>query len=150
MRTNKPTLLLLVIGVLLPVSCATSLFSSYTLEDVGEDRAANQTSFEDSAKVFFTTYPNPYPDKEFLWFAVFTSGAVEMHVHDAESDSLRAIYRFSRQDIPVYTVAFHEERTHFVKCVLFVDGRMKCAKLYPSWSVVNIPQFKTHYAVEQK
>jgi hypothetical protein len=150
MPTTKLTSLLFIIGALLPISCSTSLFSSYSLEDVSEARAVEQTSFEDSAKVFFATYPNPYPDKEFLWFAVFTEGVVEMHVHDFESDSLQFVFLFSKQDIPVHTVAFHEDRAGFVKCVLFVDGRMKCAKLYPSWSAIQIPQFKTQYTIENR
>ncbi|MBM2841670.1 MAG: hypothetical protein HW412_2198 [Bacteroidetes bacterium] len=150
MPTARIKPLLFVIGALLPVSCATSLFSSFSYEDVSEARAFEQTTFEDSAKVFFATYPNPYPDKSFLWFAVFTEGAVEMHVHDSESDSLRFIYRFERQDVPVHTVAFHENRDHLVKCILFVDGRKKCAKLYPSWSAIQIPQFKTKYTIESR
>jgi len=131
-------------------SCQTLIFGSASYEDVNEARSGEQTHFEDSAKVFFATYPNPYPDKEFLWFAVFTDGIVEMHVHDFESDSLQSIYHFSKQDIPIHTIALHEDKLHLVKCVLFVDGRMKCAKLYPAWRPVQIPQFKTHYTIEAK
>jgi hypothetical protein len=73
-----------------------------------------------------------------------------MHMHDVESDSLRFIYRFDKQEVPVHTVAFQQDEMHLVKCILFVDGRRKCAKLYPVGSAVQIPQFKTHYTIESR
>ena len=150
MKTQNYILLLAVASLLVFVSCRTSLFSTFNYDDVNEQRAVEQTSFEDSAKVFFATYPNPYTDKEFLWFAVFIDGPVEMRVHDLESDALQSIYRFEKQDIPVHTIALHENNEHLVKCVLFVDGRMKCAKVYPDWRPLQYPQFKTQYTIEDQ
>ena len=150
MRIRRNILFLLAASTALIIACRTSLFSSFSYEDVSEQRAPDQTSFEDSAKVFFATYPNPYPDKDFLWFAVFVDGAVEMDVHDFESDSLRAVYRFMKQDIPVHTVAMHEDTSHLVKCILYVDGHRKCAKVYPSWHPVQIPQFTTQYTISDR
>lgn len=147
MKIRRNSLLALMAALALLVACRTSLFSSFSYEDVSEQRAPDQTTFEDSAKVFFATYPNPYPDKEFLWFAVFIDGDVEMQVHDFESDSLQSVYHFMKQDIPVRTVAMHEDNSHLVKCVLYVDGRKKCAKVYPAWQPVQIPQFTTQYEI---
>gem|GEM_PF-3275213 len=150
MKLQKNILPLTVAGMLLFASCQTTLFGSFTYDDVNEQRAIEQTNFEDSAKVFFATYPNPYPDKEFLWFVVFIDGPVEMHVHDFESDALQSIYRFEKQDIPVHTITLHEKPEHLVKCVLFVNGRMKCAKVYPDWQPLEYPQFKTKFAIEDR
>lgn len=138
---------LFIVGVTFLAACRTSLFGSFSYEDVNEQRSAEQTNFEDSAKVFFATYPNPYPDREFLWFAVFVDGPVELRVHDLESDSLQSVYRFQRQDVPVHTIALHENRDHLVKCVLYIDGRMKCAKVFADWRPIPIPQFKTQYTI---
>jgi hypothetical protein len=115
---------------------------------VSEARAADQIVIEDSAKVFFATYPNPYTDKEFLWFASFVEGPVELYVHNTSNDSIEAVYRFEKQDIPVYTIALHREPERLVKCVLFVNGRRKCAKVYPAWEPIDIPQFDTQYTIE--
>lgn len=147
MKNRGKSALVVVAAVVVLAACRTSLFGSFNYEDVTEQRAVDQTNFEDSAKVFFATYPNPYPDKEFLWFAVFIDGAVEMHVHDFESDSLQSVYRFMKQDIPVHTIALHEDTGHLVKCILYVDGHMKCARVYPAWRPVQIPQFTTQYVV---
>ncbi len=147
MKSRKNIILAATTTMMVLASCSTSLFSSFSYEDVSEQRDSDQTNFEDSARVFFAAYPNPYPDKEFLWFAVFIKGAVEMHVHDFESDSLQSVYRFMKQDVPVHTVALHEDGGHLVKCILFVDGRMKCAKVYHAWRPVQIPQFKTKYVI---
>lgn len=144
---SRTLILILAAAMTLLGACRTSLFSSFSYEDVSEQRAPDQANFEDSAKVFFATYPNPYPDKEFLWFAVFIDGTVEMDVHDFESDSLQSVYRFMKQDVPVHTVPMHEDSSHLVKCVLFVDGRMKCAKVYHAWQPVQIPQFTTKYVI---
>lgn len=132
------------------LSCKTLVFGSSDYDVVSESRAGEQTNFEDSARVFFTTYTNPYPDKEFMWFAVFREGPVEMHVHNIETDSLECVYHFEKQDFPVHTVALHADQERLVKCVLFVDGRAKCAKLYPSWRPIQIPQFKTQYTIESR
>lgn len=150
MMRRSHILLFLVASMMILASCRTSLFSTFNYEDVNEQRAAEQTHFEDSAKVFFATYPNPYTDQEFLWFAVFVDGPVEMHVHDLESDALQSIYYFEKQDIPVHTIALHEQKEHLVKCVLFVNGRRKCAKVYADWRPIQYPQFKTQYAIETK
>ena len=138
---------LFIVGVTFLAACRTSLFSSFSYEDVNEKRAADQIHFEDSAKVFFATYPNPYTDKEFLWFAAFVDGPVELHVHDLESDSLQSVYRFQRQDIPLHTIALHENKDHLVKCVLYINGRMKCAKVFADWRPLPYPQFKTQYTI---
>jgi hypothetical protein len=138
---------LFIVGLTFLAACRTSLFSSFNYEDVNEQRAADQTNFEDSAKVFFATYPNPYTDKEFLWFAVFVDGPVELRVHDFESDSLQSIYRFHPQDIPLHTIALHENREQLVKCVLYVNGRVKCAKVFTDWRPLPYPQFKTQYTI---
>ena len=141
---------LFLVGLTVLAACGAMVFGSYRYEDVNEARAIDQTNFEDSTKVFFTTYPNPYPDKDFLWFAVYIEGLVEMHVHSLESDSLQSVYHFSKQDVPVHTVALHKNKEHLVKCVLYVNGRMKCAKVYTDWQPVELPQFKTHYVVTDK
>ncbi len=144
-------LLILVTSLLLIMNgCSTSLFSSYGLEDVSEARAEEQVTFEDSDSVFFATYPNPYPDRELLWFASFIEGPVELHVHNMMTDSLTAIYRFKPQDIPVYTLSLHHQNDRMVKCVLFVNGRRKCAKLYPAWTATPMPQWKTQYTIEER
>ncbi|MEK9138969.1 MAG: hypothetical protein AAB393_17760 [Bacteroidota bacterium] len=150
MRHSILLFVLLATALFLFGSCKTLVFGSSDYESVAQARAAEQTSYEDSAKVFFATFPNPYPDKEFLWFAVFAEGAVEMRVHDFESDSVQSIYRFAKQEAPVHTIAVHQDKTHLVKCVLIVEGRMKCAKLYPALFPIQIPQFKTQYTVEHR
>lgn len=134
-------------GIATLCACKALVYGSSNYETVNESRASDQVHFEDSLKVFFASYPNPYPDKQFMWFAVFVEGSVEMRVHNIESDSLEATYTFAKQDIPVYTIAMHEHPERLVKCVLFVDGRMKCAKMYPSWYPIQIPQFKTQYTI---
>jgi hypothetical protein len=144
---------ILIAGMLsfaLLAACRTSLFSSYALEDVSRQRALEQTSFEDSAKVFFATYPNPYTDMSFLWFAVFVEGAVEMRVFSLENDSLQAVYRFEKQTVPVHTVVTHEKPDRLVKCVLYVDGRRKCAKVYSDWRAHQYPQFLTQYTISEQ
>ena len=147
MKTTTISICLALAGAALLLSCKTLVFGSSDYEDVNESRAAEQTNLEDSAKVFFATYPNPYSDKEFLWFAVFTEGNVEMRVHDLESDSLQSVYRFEKQAAPVHTIALHQDKEHLVKCVVFVGGRMKCAKVYPGWFPLQIPQFRTKYTI---
>jgi hypothetical protein len=139
-----------ILSLLLLGSCRTSLFSSYAIEDVSEQRAPEQTHFEDSAKVFFATYPNPYTDLSFLWFATYVEGPVEMRVYSLENDSLQAVYRFEKQDIPVYTIVTHEKPDHLVKCVVYVDGRMKCARVYNDWRAHQYPQFKTQYTISEQ
>ena len=131
-------------------ACNTLIFGPTSYEKVNQARAAEQTHFEDSANVFFASFTNPYQDREFLWFAVFGEGAIEMRVHDCETDSLQYVYRFAKQETPVYTVPMHKDDDHLVKCVLLVDGRKKCAKVYPSWIPIRIPQFRTQYVVDQK
>lgn len=137
-------------GAALSFACNALVFGSSSYEKVNQTRAQEQTHFEDSANVFFATYHNPYQDRTFLWFAVFGDGAVEMRVHDIETDSLQYVYRFEKQDTPVYTIPMHEDSSHLVKCVLIVDGRRKCAKVYQAWTPLQIPQFKTQYTVDTK
>jgi hypothetical protein len=141
---------LLLAAVLTFPSCRTTLFGSFDYEDVNESRSTDQTYFEDSANVFFATYPNPYPDREFLWFATFVEGPVEMRVYDFATDTLSATYRFTAQDVAVHTIALHEVKDEFVKCVLFVGGRRKCAKLFPAFAPIPIPHWKTQYTVGGK
>ena len=150
MKPSATTWCLAIAGAMLLTSCKTLVFGSSDYEDVNESRAVEQVHFEDSAKVFFASYVNPYPDKEFLWFAMFEEGVVEMRVHDFESDSLQYVYRFKKQATPVHTIALHQHKEHLVKCVLFVDGRMKCAKVYPAWFPLQIPQFKTQYTISDQ
>ena len=131
-------------------ACNTLFFGSYDYEDVNEARAPDQINMEDSAKVFFATYTNPYPDKQFMWFAVFVEGDVEMHVHDLETDSMLSVYKFEPQTPPLRTIAMHQDSTHLVKCLIYVGGRMKCAKVYPAWTPIPYPQFKTQYTVNYR
>jgi hypothetical protein len=138
---------LIVVATITAGGCKTMLFGSYDYEDVDEARAQDQINMEDSTMVFFATYPNPYMDKEFMWFAVFITGEVEMYVHDLETDTVLSVYRFAAQTPPVHTIAIHEDRTHLVKCLLYVDGRMKCAKVYPAWTPIQFPQFETQYTI---
>jgi hypothetical protein len=140
---------LLLTGVLL--SCGTLLHRSYDFEDVTKARASDQTYFEDSSGVFFVEYFNPFPDKELLWFSSFIDGPVKLCVFDTATDSLETIYHFEEQEMPVYTIALHHEETaRFVKCVVYVDGRPKCAKIYHAFFALPQPQWKTIYTVEER
>ena len=150
MIVTKYILPLCAAGVILSFACNTLIFGSSSYEKVNQARSGEQTHFDDSANVFFASFPNPYQDKEFLWFAVFGEGVVEMRVHDFETDSLQCVYHFEKQEAPVYTIALHEDRDHLVKCVLLVDGHRKCAKLYPAWTPIQIPQFRTQYVIDTK
>ena len=147
-RTSSTVAILLTLLFL--TACSTSLFSSYNLKDVSEARAEDQVTIEDSATVFFATYPNPYTDREFLWFASFVEGPVELYVHNSATDSIMAIYRFAKQDIPVYTISLHPKEDELVKCVVYVNGRMKCAKVYAAWTPMPMPQWKTQYTIEER
>jgi hypothetical protein len=120
---------------------------TYSREDLGSVRAAEQVYFEDSASVFFASFANPMPDRDFLWFASFLEGAVRLDIHNVETDSLEAVFTFADQDIPLYTLAQHRENERKVKCVLFVDGRVKCATIVAAWSPIQVPQWKTQYTV---
>jgi len=151
MKKAVDILPILAISLVLTMNaCSTSLFSSYGLGDVGEARAEEQVSFEDRDSVFFATYPNPYPDRDLLWFASFIEGPVELRVHNTLSDSVIAILRFEKQDIPLYTISLHYDMEQSVKCVLFVNGKRKCAKLYPAWTAMPMPQWKTQYTIEER
>jgi len=130
------------------VACALPIGTTYSREDLGQVRAPDQIHFEDSTSVFFAIYHNPIPDKDFLWFASFLEGPVEMRVHNTESDSIEAVYKFAAQDIPLYTLSQRRERGRWVKCVLFVNGRAKCAKLYEAWYPIEASHWKTQYTVE--
>lgn len=130
------------------LSCALPLGMSYDREDLDTVRAFDQVYYEDSASVFFASFSNPMPDRDFLWFASFVEGPVQMQVHSTETDSLEAVYSFAPQDIPLYTIAQHREKDRMVKCVLFVNGRKKCAMLCTAWVPIQIPQWKTQYTVE--
>ncbi len=113
------------------VSCGTLLHRSYHFEDLTKARIPDQTYFEDSSGVFFVEYFNPFADMELLWFSSFIEGHVKLYIYDTATDSLEAIYHFEEQEMPVYTIALHHEETvRFVKCIVYVDGRPKCAKIY--------------------
>lgn len=138
-------LIVMVVG-----ACSIGCFQySYKYEEVSLRRDLDQTYFEDSTDVFFATYPNPYTDREFLWFASFAGGEVEMRVHNASNDSLISIYRFQDQQIPLYTLVCLPGGQELVKCVVYVDGRPKCAKLYPEWDPLQITYWTTQYTIEQ-
>jgi hypothetical protein len=98
--------------------------------------------------VFFVEYANPYAEKEVLWFSTFLGGSVEMHLHSMGDDSLRAIYRFKKQESPLYPVAYHTDKSRMVKCVIVVGGRPKCAKVFPWIYPLPHPQWGTQYTVE--
>jgi hypothetical protein len=131
------------------ISGCQSLFQAdYSLEKLNEGRLGDQVYFEDSASVFFAEHTNAFPDKELLWFTVLIGGPVEMHVHNMETDSIESIYRFKPQDIPLHTIACRQDITRIVKVVLIVDGREKCARMYPAW--YPLPQnWTTQYTIEQ-
>lgn len=133
------------------VSCAALLHRSFDFEDVTKARASNQAYFEDSIAVFFVEYFNPFPDKELLWFSSFLEGPVKLYIFDTTSDTLEAIYHFEEQKMPVYTIALHHEETaRFVKCIVYVDGRPKCARIYHAFSALPQPQWDTIYTVEAR
>jgi len=139
----------LLTGVL--VSCGTLLHRSYDFEDVTTARASDQTYFEDSSGVFFVEYFNPFPDKELLWFSSFVEGAVKLYIYDTATDSLEAIFHFEEQEKPIYTIALHNANTdRFVKCVVYVNNRPKCAKIYHAFSPLPQPQWKTVYTIEKR
>ena len=134
------------LAMVLP-ACQSLIQRDYTPERLQEGRLSDQVYFEDSASVFFAEFTNAFPDKELMWFTLLGGGAVEMVVHNTETDSIEAVYRFTEQDLPLHTLACHQDRTRSVKCVLIVDGRKKCARLYPAWDPV--PQnWKTKYTVD--
>jgi len=129
-------------------SCAIPIGTTYSRDDLNQARATDQAHFEDSATVFFANYHNPIQDKDFLWFASFAEGPVELHVHNTDTDSLEAVYKFAPQNIPLYTLAQRREKDRWVKCVLFVSDRPKCAKLYQAWYPIEASHWKTQYTVE--
>ncbi len=138
---------LALIPALLLISCQSLIQPEYSAERLQEGRLDNQVYFEDSVSVFFAGLTNAFPDKDLLWFAVLIDGRVTMAVHDAETDSIEAIYHFAKQDRPLHTIACRQDRTRMVKCVLYVDGRKKCARLYPAWE--PLPQnWRTQYTVD--
>jgi len=143
-RQNFCFLLTLCLG-----GCSSFLNPSYDYDDVTTKRIGDQSYFEDSLKVFFVDYPNPYPDKEVLWFASFLDGPVEMRVHDMADDSLVAVYRFEPQAAPVYPIAYRADNERPVKCVVVVDGRAKCARQMPWLYPLPVPQWGTSYSVEE-
>lgn len=130
-------------------ACSSFLNPSYDFDELSAKRDPNQSYFEDSLTVFFFDYPNPYPDKEVLWFAAFEEGAVEMRIHNMENDSLVAIFRFQPQKAPVYPIAYRAEESVPVKCVIHVNDRPKCAKQMPWMYPLPVPQWGTEYSVEE-
>ncbi len=130
-------------------ACSSFLNPSYDFDELSAKRDPSQSYFEDSLTVFFFDYPNPYPDKEVLWFAAFEEGAVEMRIHNMENDSLVAIYRFQPQKAPVYPIAYRAEESVPVKCVIHVNDRPKCAKQMPWMYPLPVPQWGTEYSVEE-
>lgn len=137
------------------VVCACVLIScnvvheSDKYEDLQKMRASDQTYFEDSSEVFFVDYPNAFSDKELLGFASYVDGPVEMRVVDAATDSVKLVYRFTEQAAHIFIVAYQPHPTHVVKCVLYVDGRPKCARMYTFERAVLIPQWRTKYSIEE-
>jgi hypothetical protein len=133
----------------LPGGCASFLNPSTDYEDVTKRRSAEQTYFEDSADVFFADFPNPYRDKEVLWFSSYAQGRVEVYLHDASNDFVTSILTFDKQESPLYPLVYHSAGERIVKCVIRVDGREKCAKLFPWILPLPHPQWGTSYTIEQ-
>jgi hypothetical protein len=129
--------------------CSSFLNPSHSIDDISPKRNPEQSYYEDSLTVFFFDYPNPYPDKEVLWFAAFMEGSVEMRVHDMENDSLVAVYRFVPQESPVYPIAYRADDSLPVKCVIHVNNRPKCARQMPWLYPLAVPQWGTEYTVEE-
>jgi len=128
-------------------SCTSFFYPEYSEEELQDMRLPEQVYFEDSLTVFFSEHVNAFADRDLMWFTVLRPGAVEMRVSNTETDSLEGIYHFEPQDIPLHTLACRVDKERLVKCVLFVDGRRKCAKLYPSW--YPLPQlWKTQFTIE--
>ena len=135
------------ICLLLLPSCTTFFYPEYTEEELQAMRLPEQVYFEDSSTVFFSQHVNAFRDKDLLWFTVLRPGIVEMQVSNTETDSLEGVYHFEPQDIPLHTLACRVDMERLVKCVLVVDGRKKCARLYPAW--YPLPQrWKTQYTIE--
>ena len=140
---------LLLTPVFMIAGCSAFIRPSYEYDDVTAKRISDQSYFEDSLKVFFVEYPNPYRDKEVLWFASFLEGEVEMRLHDMTDDSLVAVYRFEPQTAPIYPIAYRADRERPVKCVILVDGRPKCATQVPWLYPLPVPQWGTRYTVKE-
>jgi hypothetical protein len=129
-------------------SCQSLIQPEFSPERLQEGRLGNQVYFEDSADVFFAGFTNAFPDRDLIWFTVLIDGDVTMAVHDAETDTIEAVYHFAEQSLPLHTLACRLDNTRMVKCVLRVDGRKKCARLYPAWD--PLPQnWKTRYTVDR-
>ena len=138
----------LVSFIVMITGCQSLFQADYSLERLHAGRLTDQVYFEDSASVFFAEHTNPFPDKELLWFTVLTGGSVEMRVHNMETDSIETLYRFEPQDIPLHTIACRQDISRTVKVVLVVDGREKCARMYPAW--YPLPQnWTTQYSIEK-
>jgi len=129
--------------------CASFLNPTYNYDDINAKRDPDQSYFEDSLNVFFFDYPNPYPDKEVLWFASYSEGPVEMRIHNMENDSLVAVYKFKPQKSPLYPIAYKADESVPVKCVVTVNGRPRCAKQMPWIYPLPVPQWGTEYSVEE-
>jgi hypothetical protein len=141
---------LLIVAAVFIQGCFTPIGVSYSLEDLQENRAPDQVYFEDSATVFFSEYHNPYKDKEFLWFVSFAEGPVELRIHDTMTDTVQMVFHFDPQETPLYIITRMPEEERMVKCILYVDGRRKCAKLYPAWYPFPMSHWKTKYTVERR
>ena len=96
---KHPYLIIGLTGLLF--SCASFLNPKPDYDEIDARRIYDQSYFEDSLKVFFFDYRNPYPDKEVLWFASYMEGDVAMKIHNMENDSLIATYRFAKQESPL-------------------------------------------------
>lgn len=129
--------------------CSTFLNPSYEYDDVTQKRIEDQSYFEDSLSVFFVEYPNPYRDKEVLWIASFLEGPVALKLHNMETDSVLAVFRFDHQEAPIFPIAYREEGDGPVKCVILVNDLPKCATLLPSFYPLSVPQWGTTYTVEE-
>ena len=132
-------------------SCGSTQHGLYDLENANRGRT-NQNYFEDSALVFFVDYPNPFSDRSFLWFWCFKEGDVELAVRDAITDTLEAVYFFSKQDLPDYSISIRAtDLSNFVTCTVRVNGRVKCSRQYARWTpLLDKQDRRTRYTVKQK
>jgi hypothetical protein len=139
----------LVVSVLLLNACGSFLSPSEEFQDVTKRRSQDQVYFEDSVHVFFADFPNPYADKEVLWVSNYAGGKVDVYLHSVHDDSVDMILHFEPQQSPLYPLVYHASDDRMVKCVVQVDGREKCAKLYPRIMPLPHPQWGTTYVVER-
>jgi hypothetical protein len=146
-KTLIATLGLLSCAVIIP-ACVPNLGPSTDYNEALAHRNPDQISFEDSVKVFYADYVNPYQDKEVLWIASYVEGPVELRIYDMQNDSLETIIRFEQQDSPLYPLAYHADESRVMKCVVFAGGRAKCAKTFPEIHPLEHPQWGTTFTVD--